>query len=209
MNVDRIFGKVANQLDNAYSITAFARAHKDLVRALIRLYILEKPSPGTLAPSNQFPTLTLETLERHGHTMLEDSSDAYGKVLVRIPFFFLNIYNTVIGEVRNTLGSAFLHDWGEGREWRFFERIIAEYEALRTNFLINGDQKEATLRNIYKGAFGRAETLDITVKLKGLSVVKAEHRFPQMGGLSADGQERDWRSGDVVVKNADGASFAD
>ncbi|KAF9151751.1 hypothetical protein DFQ26_001138, partial [Actinomortierella ambigua] len=208
MNVDRIFRKVANQLDIAYSITAFARAHKDLVRALIRLCILEKPSSRTLAPSKDFRTLTLETLERDTHTILEDSSDDKDKVLVRIPFFFLHTYNTV-DEVRNTLGSAFLHDWGEGHEWRFFERLIAEYEALRTNFLIDDGQEEATLGNIYKGAFGRAETLNITVKLKELSVVEAEHRFPQMGGLSADGQERDWRSGDVVVKNADGASFAD
>ncbi|KAF9960208.1 hypothetical protein BGZ65_012634 [Modicella reniformis] len=95
-----------------------------------------------------------------------------------------------------------LHDWGKDREWRFFERIIAEYEVLRTNFLIDSGCKEATLGNIYKGALGRAETLKVTVHLKELSLVKATHQFPKMGGLTVDGQERDWKS-DVVVQNAD------
>ncbi|KAF9971211.1 hypothetical protein BGZ73_005894 [Actinomortierella ambigua] len=82
-------------------------------------------------------------------------------------------------------------------------------EALRTNLLIDGGRKEVTLRDIYKGALGRAETLDITVKLKRLSVVKATHQFPKMGGLYIAGKEQDWRSGNIVVNNADGTSFAD
>ncbi|KAF9126218.1 hypothetical protein BG015_004744, partial [Linnemannia schmuckeri] len=188
MNTDRIFRKVATSLDTYYSITTFAEIHKELVRALVRLCILQEPSPRTLAPSNHFPTLTLDVLERDTHTILEDSDEARGKVLVRIPFFFLYLYNTAIDEVRNRLGSAFLHDWVEDREWGFFEHMIAEYEALR--------------------AIGRAETLGRIVKLKKLSVVTAAHRFPESGGLSVGEQGADWRSG-VVIKNADGAQFGD
>ncbi|KAG0211855.1 hypothetical protein BGX28_007310 [Mortierella sp. GBA30] len=94
MNADRIFNKVANNLDKYYSIAAFVGKHKELVRALVRLCVLQQPSPRTLAPSDQFPALTLDVLERDTHTILEDSNDGRGQVLVRIPFFFLHIYNT-------------------------------------------------------------------------------------------------------------------
>jgi hypothetical protein len=207
LNADQIFDKVANNLDKNYSITAFAQKHQELVRALVRLCIFQQPCLRLYAPSDQFPNLTLDVLERHAHTILEDSSDARGRVLVRIPFFFLYIYDTAIGEIRNALGSAFVHDWGQDHEWRFFERIIAEYEVLRTNVLIDNGCTEATLGNIYKGALGRAETLNVAVKLKMLSLVKAAHQFPKMGGLTVNGKELGWKSG-VVVKNADGASFA-
>ncbi|KAG0058606.1 hypothetical protein BGZ92_007126, partial [Podila epicladia] len=100
------------------------------------------------------------------------------------------IYNATIDEVRNRLGSAFLHDWIEDREWGFLERVIAEYEALRTNLLIDDGREVATLGDIYQGALGRAETLDRTVKLKKLSVVTAAHRFPESGGLTDCEQEQ-------------------
>ncbi|KAF9311128.1 hypothetical protein BG006_004625, partial [Podila minutissima] len=211
MNTDRVFGKVATSLDTYYSITTFAETHEELVRALVRLCILQEPSPRVLAPSNQFPALTLDVLERDTHTILEDSHEAPGKVLVRIPFFFLHLYNTTIDEVRNRLGSAFLHDWVEDHEWGFFfERMIAEYEALRTNLLTSDGREAASLGDIYQGAVGRAETLGRIVKLKRLSVVASAHRFPEWGVLTVREQEQereqelDWRSG-FVIKNADGA----
>jgi hypothetical protein len=107
------------------------------------------------------------------------------KCWVRIPFFFLHLYNTVIDEVRNRLGSAFLHDRG----WGFFERMIAEYEALHTNLLIGDGREAATLGEIYQGAIGPAETLGHIVKLKKLSVVTAAHRFPESGRLTVGEQQ--------------------
>ncbi|KAF9898702.1 hypothetical protein EC991_010648, partial [Linnemannia zychae] len=128
MNANQIFRQVASNLDNIYSIGDFARTYVGLVRPLVRLCIFQEPSPRTLAPSDRFPKLTLDVLERDTHTILEESDEAPGQVLVRIPFFFLYIYNGAIGEVRNRLGSAFLNDWMGDREWGFFERFIAEYE---------------------------------------------------------------------------------
>ncbi|KAG0337508.1 hypothetical protein BG000_005333 [Podila horticola] len=208
MNADHIFIDVANTLNSFYSITAFAEKHKELVRALVRLCILQKPSQRTLVPCDKFPKLTLDVLERYTHTVLDDINESNGMVLVRIPSFFLHNYNKAIGEVRNCLGSAFLRDWVEDREWDFFERIIAEYEALRTNLLIGDDREAATLGEIYQGAVGRRTTTSRTVKLKKLTAVKARRRFPESGGLKVDEQERDWRS-DVAFKNAAGARFAD
>lgn len=208
MNADHIFTNVANTLNNCYSITAFTEEHKEIIRALVRLCILQKPSQHTLIPCDKFPTFTLDFLERTTHTVLDDSNEGDEKVLVRIPSFFLHIYNKAIGEVRNCLGSAFLWDWVEDREWEFFEHIIAEYEALRTNLLIGDDRETATLGDIYQEALGRPTTLNHTVKLKKLSAVKATRRFPESGGLKVDEQERDWRS-DLAFKNAAGARFAD
>ncbi|KAF9536366.1 hypothetical protein EC957_011236, partial [Mortierella hygrophila] len=208
LNADRIFDKVANILDNFYSISDFATTHKELVGALVRLCILQQPTPRTFAPSEQFPALTLDVLERNTHTILENTDKGRTIVLVRIPYFFLHVYNTAIDAVLNSLGSAFLHTWVEDREWVFFERIIAEYEAFRTNLLVDGGRETATLGEIYQGALGRKETLNRTVQLKKLSVVKAAHRFPEWGGLAVGEQDLDWRSG-VVIKNADGAQFGD
>ncbi|KAG0276644.1 hypothetical protein BGZ95_007257 [Linnemannia exigua] len=208
INLDHIFRRVASNLDHYYSITAFASTHQELARALVRLCIFQQPSSRTLAPSDQFPDLTLDVLERDTHTILEENDKAPGEVFVRIPFFFLHIYNVVVGEVRNRLASAFLHDWVKDREWKFFEWMVAEYEVLRTNLLIDAGRESATLRDIYQGAIGRSETLDRIVKLKKLSVVEADHRFPTSGRLTVKGQEHNWRSG-LVIKNADGTEFGD
>lgn len=150
MNADRIFMKVANNLDICYSISAFANTHKELVHALVRLWIFRQPSPRTHVPSDLFPNLNLDVLERDAHMILEDSDDAHRNVLVRIPFFFLHIYNKTIDKVWNRVRSAFLHDWVEDREWAFLEHLIAEYEVVRTNLLIGAGRKTATLGEITK-----------------------------------------------------------
>ncbi|KAF9900519.1 hypothetical protein EC991_007210 [Linnemannia zychae] len=210
INANQIFMHVASNLDMYYSIANFARRYVGLVRPLVRLCIFQQPSPRTLVPSDRFPELTLDVLERNAHTILDEIDEAPGQVLVRIPFFFLYLYNGAIGEVQNRLGSTFLHDWMKDREWGFFERFIAEYEVLRTDLLLGDGRKAATLYDIYRGAIGGVETLGRTAKLKDLSVVTAAHRFPESGRLTVGEreQERDWRSG-VVIKNADGAQFGD
>jgi hypothetical protein len=128
--------------------------------------------------------------------------------VVRIPFFFLYLYNTITRDVRDRLGFAFLRDWEQVHEWEFFEHIIAEYEVLRTGLLIDSGSEEMALGEIYQGALGQTETLGRTVKLRKLKVVKADHRFPEMGELIVGGEELDWKS-DVVIKNAGGAKFGD
>ncbi|KAG0332554.1 hypothetical protein BG000_009916, partial [Podila horticola] len=199
--------EVATRLDELYSITNFAKKHKELVLALVRLCVLQEPADRHLAPSDHFPALTLDVLERDTHTILEDSDDDDGRVLVRIPFFFLHHYNRVVKQVQNRLKKIFMQDWEEDRGWDFFEGIIAEYEALRTNLLL-GDHETATLGDIYRGAMGRSETLGRIVKLKELSVVTIAHRFPDSGRPTVGGKQLDWRSG-KVLKNAAGAPFAE
>ncbi|KAF9537361.1 hypothetical protein EC957_008401 [Mortierella hygrophila] len=222
MTADRIFSRVASNLDSCYYISTFVQTHQELVPALVRLCIFQQSSPRTLAPSDRFPELTLEVLERRTHVILEDINEPNGKVLVRIPFFFLHLYNIASIEVRNRLGSAFFYEWMEDWKWRSFEHILAEYEALRTNLLIADGREAATLGEIYQGAVGRAETLGLIVKLKKLSVITAAHRLPESGRLMVGKQEQDWRSGiltignreqdwrsSIVIKNADGTQFGD
>lgn len=107
-----------------------------------------------------------------------------------------------------------MQDWTEDQGWDFYESIIAEYEALRTDLLIAGGRTTISLGDLYQGALGRQETLDLTVTLETLSVVTSVHRFPEKGGQMVSDQEqeqeqeRDWKSG-IVFKNAAGAQFGD
>ncbi|GJJ77498.1 hypothetical protein EMPS_09857 [Entomortierella parvispora] len=207
-DTDTIFGEVEMQLDNLYAITDFAKKHKGLICAIVRLCLLQQPVERDHVPSDLFPKYTMDVLERETHTILEDNEDNDGRILVRIPFFFLSRYNKVVEEVRNHLKKIFVEDWESSRGWSFFEGIVADFEALRTNLLF-GDRQTATLREIYCGAMGQPETLDRIVKLKELSVVKLIHRFPSSGRPTvAGGEQLDWRS-DKVFVNAAGASFAD
>ncbi|KAG0014800.1 hypothetical protein BGZ81_000252 [Podila clonocystis] len=209
-NAERIFIRVANELDTRYKVRSFVKTHKEVFSKLLRLYILETPKPRNYVPvsSCPFEELTLEDLERDTHTILEDCDDDSDDVLVRIPYFFLHIYNGVTNVVQNCLGTAFAQNW-KRREWRFFEDIVAEYETLRTNLLIADGTETSTLGGIYKGALGRKETLDRTVKLRTLlPPVKADHWFPRTSLTIRGGQEQDWRS-NIVIMNCDGAPFAD
>ncbi|GJJ68054.1 hypothetical protein EMPS_00400 [Entomortierella parvispora] len=205
---ENIFDDVGTRLDQLYSITDFAKTHRDLVCALVRLCLLQKPVERRLVPSDQFPLYTLDVLEREMHTILEDGDDNDGKVLVRIPFFFLFRYNRVVEQVQSLLKMIFLQDWESSRGSKFFEGIVADFEALRTNLLF-ADCETATIGEIYPGAMGRPETLNRIVKLKELSAVTLTHRFPESGRPTVAGeQELEWRS-DKVFNNAAGASFAD
>ncbi|KAF9177852.1 hypothetical protein BGZ50_008307, partial [Haplosporangium sp. Z 11] len=208
MNVDHIFTRVADRFDLLHGITTFAERHKEVVRALIRLCILQKPSGRTHAPSDQFRHFTLEVLERDNHTILEASEEFPGKVFVRISYFVFYHYNIIINGVQDCFGSAFLKDWKQDHEWRFFERVIAEHEALRTCLLIDGGSEETTLGEIYQGTFGRTKTLGLTVKLRRLKVANTGQQFQEMRGLEIRGQDLDWKS-DVVIRNVDGAQVGD
>ena len=57
--------------------------------------------------------------------------------------------------------------------WQSFEQFVAYYDASRTNLLIDHGVEQMTLGELYPGAFGKTETLNITVKLKKLSVRQA------------------------------------
>ncbi|KAG0236962.1 hypothetical protein BGW42_002175 [Actinomortierella wolfii] len=142
-------GNLANvyrRLNKDHSLQGF-HLFQDMARTLGGLlrgetFSTMESSPRDLAPSDRFPAVTLEILQRDAHTILEDSPIAPEKGLVQIPFFFLKIYNTAVDTVQNTLGPVLMHDWEDGREWRFFESIVAEYEALHTNLLIDGGRNE-------------------------------------------------------------------
>ncbi|KAG0318650.1 hypothetical protein BG000_004105 [Podila horticola] len=208
-NAEGIFIRVAHELDDRYRIRSFAKTHKEVIGQLLRLYILQTPKPRDYVPvqSDVHKELTLEDLESRTHTILEDSDGASGDVLIRIPYFFLHIYNQATDVIQNCLGIAFAQNW-QRCEWRFFEDFVAEYETLRTNLLIADARDTSTLKDIYRGALGREETLNRTVKLRKLSSpVEADHWFPRTK-LTVGGKERDWRS-NIVIKNCAGAPFAD
>ncbi|KAF9381146.1 hypothetical protein BGX21_002171 [Mortierella sp. AD011] len=117
---DDIFSDVATKLNRSYQIKTFAKHNKEIVSALTQLCVAEQPVPRTHVPCEQFPAITLDVLERDTHTILE----GYGKndetVLVRIPYYFLYLYDKVVKDFSRNLGFRFLADWKSDREWKFF-----------------------------------------------------------------------------------------
>lgn len=151
-NAEGIFIRVAHELDDRYRIRSFVKTQKEVIGQLLRLYIFQTPKPRDYVPvqSDVHKELTLEDLESHTHTILEDSDGASGDILIRIPYFFLHIYNQATDVVQNCLGTAFAQNW-QRCEWRFFEDFVVEYETLRTNLLIADARDTSTLKDIYQG----------------------------------------------------------
>ncbi|KAF9113010.1 hypothetical protein BGX27_002362 [Mortierella sp. AM989] len=145
----------------------------------------------------QFPAFTLDVLDRDTHTILERYGKSDETALVRIPYFFLYLYDKVVKDLSRNLGFGFL------AEWKFFEKFIAEYEVYPTNALVSLGKETVTLRGLYRGALGSEVTLNRTVKLRYLRLVEPPHQFP-----CSPLTDMDWRS-PVVIKNAESASFAD
>ncbi|KAF9113341.1 hypothetical protein BGX30_006971, partial [Mortierella sp. GBA39] len=117
---------------------------------------------------------------------------------------------------RIRLGSAFLYDWVEDREWRFFQGMVAEYEALRANPLIGDGHEAATLGSCpgvvfkHRGQFRPIVTTIEDIIAKGSTSYWSEaieHRFnalvrypeqlPMRGNLCSDIK----RMLDKVAKN--------
>ncbi|KAF9984581.1 hypothetical protein BGZ65_000110 [Modicella reniformis] len=150
------------------------------------------------------------------HTILESNEGLPEKVFIRIPYFFLRIYNNATRVITGDLDYAFLRNWNEQRDWAYFERFIAAYEVFRTNFLVDCSDTDMKLRDFYQGALGHQTTLDRDVRLKKVTLMEAAHRFPQnvRKKRKKTGQDMDielssnWSS-NIVIKNAAGASFGD
>lgn len=94
--------------------------------------------------------------------------------------------------------------------WQDWELFVANHEAFRNNLFIERGIQKLTLRELYRGAYGKNNTLDIIVKLKKLNVCQANEQFPSLKlTKKADNQAIDWEKGDVVVVNGMSAPFGD
>ncbi|RUS20260.1 hypothetical protein BC937DRAFT_95587 [Endogone sp. FLAS-F59071] len=126
-----------------------------------------------------------------------------------MPFFFIALYDDVLQLLPGTLKKQTFRVEDE-LYWENFEVFMANYDAFRTNLLIDYGEEQTTLSKLYPGALGRPETKNIVVKLKKLSVFHAQGRFPITSSIDKyNAKEIEWKKLGVSVINGQSVQFGD
>ncbi|CAG8741589.1 94_t:CDS:2, partial [Racocetra persica] len=171
---------VASDIDKQYAVTTFAEERRSLTWALIRYYIGSIPVMKTDIPSQEYPDETFEVLERDRHLVLKHRGD--NKYVVQMPLIFLYLYNQVLHMATNILDDILTPmDVTMAGLGTFCSRIRSVLQQCL-------GKKVQSLREIYRGAYGHKDTLELRIKLH-LSDV-------------------DWRSNNIII-NGWAAPFAD
>jgi hypothetical protein len=159
-NFNTIFGNVKRRLQERYNIYKTIEMNKKLALELLYHSIDAIPVryKTCLDPSDQ--NCTIENLERDAHIILNSCDITSSEFIIKMPFFFICIYNDKLKVVNRELEEVFrVQSW---------ETFVANYDAFRTNLLIKRGKKSARLNELYRGAHGTQSTLNIEVELKEL-----------------------------------------
>ncbi|CAG8489104.1 9097_t:CDS:2 [Funneliformis mosseae] len=154
------------------------------------------------------PDLMIRSLERDRHIVLTRAENR-NLYLIKMPFFFISIYNDILRIVDSDLTKKVFQD-DSSMYWQEWEVFVAHHEAFRTNLAIRMGYEKLSFRELYPGACGMDSDLNFVVKLKSLRVCEANKQFPANMKLTTKRNEQiDWKSGDVVVLNGKSAELAD
>ncbi|POG79997.1 hypothetical protein GLOIN_2v414786 [Rhizophagus irregularis DAOM 181602=DAOM 197198] len=125
-----------------------------------------------------------------------------------MPFFFVCLYNDKLKIVEFSLEETFRVQ--NTMHWQDWELFVAQYEAFRTNLLMERGKRTVHLVELYHGVFGTVSTKNIEVRLKKLSVCQAQEQFPCLK-LTEKGTAKSipWEEGEVVVVNGASAEWGD
>ncbi|CAG8476378.1 14477_t:CDS:2 [Dentiscutata erythropus] len=186
-----IFNTIVEKLNTLYNIREFVKHNKRLTLELIHYCIEEIPvsTNECLDPNNNINTI--ENLETDSHIILKRYNDAFDQFLIKMPFFYICIYNDILHIIQ---------------EW---EQSVANYGAFRTNLFIKRGMQTLRLQELYRGAYGKNSTLDIVVRLKKLSVCQASEQFLSKLTKETDTQIIDWKDGNVLFINCKSGQFGD
>ncbi|RGB42522.1 hypothetical protein C1646_750848 [Rhizophagus diaphanus] len=156
-----------------------------------------------LDPSDQ--SCMIENLKRDSHIILNSCDDDSSKFIIKMPFFFIALYNDRLKIVSRQLEEVF---WVQNEIlWESWEIFVANYDAFRTNLLIKHKKKLAHLSELYCDAYGTQSTLNIEVELKELSVCSAKEQFPCNKLTDKKLSESiDWVKGENIIVNGAYAS---
>ncbi|GJJ68032.1 hypothetical protein EMPS_00378 [Entomortierella parvispora] len=199
-NFDAIFERTKIGLERRYKIYKSVQANRKL--ALMLLYISTIGHPverkTLMDPDDQHSTIA--SLEQDTHIIL-DACDHSGTLFtVKMPLFFVCLYNDVLQLVDLELQDALRER--HGMHWRDWEMFVAYFEVFRSNLLLDLGHQTANLSELYSGAFGTQATIDLEVKLRRLSVREAKEQFPcQTLTDRGTAQPIHWERGDNVIVN--------
>ncbi|GJJ68147.1 hypothetical protein EMPS_00493 [Entomortierella parvispora] len=207
-NFDAIFGHIKSGLEAYYSIHGTVSANKSLALSLLHASIVGRPlSRGTLMDPNNVHS-SVAHLEEDSHIILEACNPAGTQFTIKMPLFFICLYNDVLQVVDHKIEERLRVQ--NDLHWQGWELFLACFDAFRNNLLIDLGQQTARLSDLYPGAFGTQSTLDLELKLKRLSVSEAKEQYPSetlTDRITA--KNIDWKSGDNVIVNGKSAPWGD
>ncbi|CAB5364970.1 unnamed protein product [Rhizophagus irregularis] len=203
-----IFYNVKHRLQERYNIYGTIEKNKKLALELLYHSIDAIPvkRKTCLDPSNK--DCTIENLEHDAHIILSPCDDTFSEFTIKMPFFFVCLYNDKLKIVEFSLEETFRVQ--NTMHWQDCELFVAQYEAFRTNLLMERGKRTVHLVELYHGVFGTVSTKNIEVRLKKLSVCQAQEQFPCLK-LTEKGTAKSipWEEGEVVVVNGASAEWRD
>ncbi|RGB42790.1 hypothetical protein C1646_785098 [Rhizophagus diaphanus] len=191
-----IFYNVKHNLQERYNIYKTIENNEKLALELLYHSIDEIPvSRNTcLDPSKQ--DYTIGNLERDTHIILNSCDPYNSEFTIKMPFFFICLYNDKLKIVDRELEEVFPVQ--NEMSWEMF---VANYDAFRTNLLIKRGKKSVRLGELYRGAHGTQTTLNIEVELKELTVCYAKEQLPCVKPMDKELNSIDWVKGENVIIN--------
>ncbi|PKY30519.1 hypothetical protein RhiirB3_447640 [Rhizophagus irregularis] len=207
-NYDNIYTDVKGDLQRMYNIYDDVKRNPFLHKKLLYYCVEGIPVADTLCLDEKNPGLTIENLQRDGHIVLSPCDCGS---FIKMPFFFIHIYNDILKIVCEKLtNKAF--QVNQHMYWQEWELFVLHHETFRTNLAIEMGITDMTLGQLYPGAYGSDDYLQlIHINLKKLSICEANEQFPATKKLTSkpDKKPIDLESGDVIVLNGASSKFSD
>ncbi|GBC51889.2 hypothetical protein GLOIN_2v414785 [Rhizophagus irregularis DAOM 181602=DAOM 197198] len=203
-----IFYNVKHRLQERYNIYGTIEKNKKLALELLYHSIDAIPVKRKICLDPSDKDCTIENLERDAHIILSPCDDTFSEFTIKMPFFFVCLYNDKLKIVEFSLEETFRVQ--NTMHWQDWELFVAQYEAFRTNLLMERGKRTVHLVELYHGVFGTVSTKNIEVRLKKLSVCQAQEQFPCLK-LTEKGTAKSipWEEGEVVVVNGASAEWRD
>lgn len=206
-NFDSLSANIKSGLLNRYKLYESISINKELILALLRYSLSGKRVLRSMliVPSDKH--LAIGNLEYDSHIILDPVNGSPAEFTIRMPFFFICLYNDILRVVDCTLDDTFrIHC---DMKWQDWEHFVAHFEAFRNNLLIELGTQETTLSELYCNVKGTEATLNTVVRLQKLSVSCAREQFPSIKLTDKEGRHIDWEKGESVIVNGGSASWGD
>ncbi|GBC05179.1 hypothetical protein RclHR1_06080008 [Rhizophagus clarus] len=203
-----IFNNVKHRLQMRYNIYETIEKNKKLALELLYHSIDAIPvlRETCLDPNDE--VCTIKNLERDAHIILSSCDDTSSGFTIKMPFFFICLYNDKLKIMDFNLEETFRVQ--NAMHWQDWELFVAYYEAFRTNLLIKRGNRTVRLGELYRGVYGTESAKNIEVRLKKLTVRQANEQFP-CSKLTEKGSSKSipWEEGEAVIVNGVSAKWGD
>ncbi|KAG0045713.1 hypothetical protein BGZ83_009041 [Gryganskiella cystojenkinii] len=207
-NFNTIFTNVKNGLQTRYKIYGAVAAKKKLALMLLHTSITGRPVIREELMDPDDENSAVARLEQDAHIILDACNSSGTLFTIKMPLFFVCLYNDILRVVDYEIQERLRVR--SGMPWQDWEIFVANFEVFRNNLLINLGRQTAHLSELYPGAFGTPNTLDLEVKLERLSVRQAKEQFPSRTLTDRITAESiPWEHGKDVIVNDKSAAWGD